>query len=415
MPVFTKPAMSARATRAAGRCGMSYAALLLAAACLMPVCACFADDEAQSPVLIGLDAEFGHNTSTSAQAVQQGLEVAIAEINAAGGVLGGRQLALVVRDNRSITARGIDNLRELASINELVAVFGGKFSPIYVESLPVAHALGMLLMNPWGAADVITDHGYRPSYTFRLSLKDSWAAPVMLRFAKRRYDAERVGVLLPNTAWGRSNQAAIRHAASPAGVGVTGERWYNWGDRSLLESYRALQRSGADAIVLVANEAEGSLLVREIAELPASERLPVVAHWGVTGGDFAALAGEALQRVELSVVQTYSFIGRTDPIAERVLGALRERYGIADAESIKSPVGVAHAYDLMHLLARAIDAAGSTERAAVRDALERLGPYQGLIKRYERPFTARRHDALSPDNVFMARYTADDRLIPIAD
>lgn len=415
MSHLTKPAPPMPAMRARVRSGVSVVALVLACACALVMGAGLAADIERAPVLIGLDAEFGHRTSTSAQAVQQGIEIAIGEINAAGGVLGGRPLELVTRDNRSITARGIDNLRELAALPDLVAVFGGKFSPIYVESLPVAHELGIPLMNPWGAADVITDHGYRPSYTFRLSLKDSWAAPVMLRFAKQEYGARRIGLLLPNTAWGRSNQVAIRRAAAPAGVGVIGERWYNWGDRSLLEPYRSLLLKGADTIVLVANEAEGSLLVREIAGLPARERLPVVAHWGVTGGDFAALAGKALQEIDFSVVQTYSFIGRTDPVAERVLQALRARYGIADAESIKSPVGVAHAYDLMHLLARAIDGAGSTDRAAVRDALERLGPYQGLVKFYERPFTPQRHDALSPEDVSMARYTADDRLIPIED
>ena len=45
--------------------------------------------------------------------VQQGIEVAIDEINRAGGVLGGRKLALMTTDNRSITAVGLDNLRKL--------------------------------------------------------------------------------------------------------------------------------------------------------------------------------------------------------------------------------------------------------------------------------------------------------------
>ena len=74
---------------------------------------------------------------------------------------------------------------------------------------------------------------------------------------------------------------------------------------------------------------------------------------------------------------------------------------------------MAHAYDLMHLLARAIDKAGSTDRAKVRDALEKLGPYDGLVRRYSAPFAADRHDALSPAQIFFARYTPDDRLIPI--
>ena len=81
---------------------------------------------------------------------------------------------------------------------------------------------------------------------------------------------------------------------------------------------------------------------------------------------------------------------------------------------IKSPVGIAHAYDLTHLLARAIEKAGSTDRRKVRDAMENLGPYEGLVRKYTKPFDARRHDALSAENVFFARYQANEKLIPVA-
>ena len=368
---------------------------------------------AAGPVRIGLDAEFGVKTSTSAQAVQQGLQIAIQEINQAGGVLGGRKLELVTRDNRSVTAIGVDNLRELAAQPDLVAVFGGKYSPIYMEVLPVAHELGVLLMDPWGSADGVTDHQLRPSFSFRLSLKDAWAAPAFLRFAREQHHATRVGVILPNTAWGRSNSAALEKASGPAGVSLVGQRWYNWGDASLMQQYGELRAAGAQAIVIVANEIEGALLVREVAALPASQRLPLISHWGITGGEFARLAGPALDQVDFAVIQTYSFVGQRGPVASRVLAALKRDHGVESAEAVKSPVGVAHAYDLMHLLARAIDKAGSTDRSKVRDALERLGPYDGLVRRYTQPFAPDRHDALSPAQIFFARYTADDRLLPI--
>lgn len=368
---------------------------------------------ASGPVRIGLDAEFGHKTSTSAQAVQQGIEIAIDEINRSGGVLGGRKLELVTRDNRSVTAIGVDNFRELATLPDLVAVFGGKFSPVYVECVPVAHELGLPLMDPWGSADGITDHSFKPSYTFRLSLKDAWAGPAFVAFARQKHSADRIGVLLPNTAWGRSNAAAISKAAAAAGVVIVAQRWYNWGDDSLLAPYQEARLAGARAIVLVANETEGAVLVKEIAGLPQAQRLPVISHWGVTGGDFARMTGGALHEVDFAVIQTFSFVGNRSPAAQRVLAALKARYGVPSAEAVRSPVGVAHAYDLMHLLAKAIDTAGSTDRRKIRDALERLGPHDGLVQRYARPFSAERHDALSPDRIFFARYTADDQLIPI--
>lgn len=367
---------------------------------------------AAEPIRLGLDAEFGHKTSTSAQAVQMGMQIAIDEINAAGGLLGGRQLELVTRDNRSIPAIGVDNLRELAALPNLVAVFGGKFSPVVQEWLPVAHELGLPIFATWSSADSITDHDHVPSWSFRLSLKDAWAAPVMLRHAREEKRASRVGVFLPNTVWGRSNSAALRKAAPALGVQIVAERWYNWGDTDLQPQLRELIAADAQAIVLVANEVEGALFVREMAALPQAQRLPIVSHWGVTGGRFAERAGDALERVDFAVIQTYSFIGDTSPAALRVMAALK-RHGITRAEDVKSPVGVAHAYDLVHLLAQAIRKAGSSERAKVRSALEQLGPYAGLVRRYTRPFTPQNHDALSIDQAFMARFTADDHLIPL--
>jgi len=369
---------------------------------------------AAEPILLGLDAEFGHKTSTSAQAVQQGMEIAIAEINAAGGLLGGRKLELVTRDNRSIPAIAVDDLRELAALPNLVGVFGAKFSPVVLEWIPVAQELGIPIFAPWSSANPITDHDRKPNWIFRLSLKDDWAAPAMLRFARDQKKAQRLGVLLPNTGWGRSNSAALTKAAPALGVQVVGERWYNWGDRTLMPQFQELRAAGAQAIVLVANEAEGAIFIKEMASLPEAQRLPIVSHWGVTGGKFAEIAGAALDLVDFSVVQTYSFVGDHSPAALRVLAVLKVKYGVAQADRVVSPVGVAHAYDLTHLVARAIQKAGSTERVKVRAALEQLGPYDGLVRRYTKPFTGERHDALSPDQVFMAHYTADDRLIPIS-
>ncbi len=368
---------------------------------------------AAEPILLGLDAEFGHKTSTSAQSVRQGMEIAIDEINAAGGLLGGRKLELVVRDNRSIPAIGADNLRELAAMPNMVGVFGGKFSPVVQEWVPVAHQIGIPIFATWSSANSITDHEYKPSWSFRLSLKDAWAAPAMLRYARDVRKVRKVGVLVPNTVWGRSNSASLRGSAPALGMTVVGERWYNWGDTTLKPQLQELLAAGAQAIVLIANEVEGSIFVREMADLPAAQRVPIVSHWGITGGMFTEMSGSALEEVEIAVVQTYSFVGDDSPAAQRVLAALKQKYGIDRAENVKGPVGVAHAYDLVHLVALAISKAGSTDRGRVRDALEHLGSHQGLVRRYLRPFTPQNHDALSAEQVFMARYASGDRLIPV--
>jgi branched-chain amino acid transport system substrate-binding protein len=364
-----------------------------------------------APVLVGLDLEFGHTTSTSDDAIKLGAEVAVAEVNARGGVLGGRPLALVERDHRSNPARGVEDLRELAALPDLVAVLGGKFSPVFMEQLPVARELSVILLDPWAAADDVID-GQPGSFAFRLSLKDSWAMPALLAHA-RALGVKRVGLLLNLTAWGRSNERAARAALDrPSALTLAGVEWFSRGDPTLLPGYQALRAAGAQAVVLVANEAEGAVLVREVAALPGDQRLPLLSHWGITGGDFPRLCGPALRQVDLVVVQTFSFEGNRSPRARAVLQAAR-RSGAGAADALKSPVGLAQAYDLVQILARAVELAGSTDRRLVRDALERVRYDDGLVRRYGQPFTPARHEALGPEDLFLARW--DDRgvLVPV--
>ncbi|WP_372400426.1 ABC transporter substrate-binding protein [Azospirillum sp. HJ39] len=384
--------------------------LLLALAWAAPATATSPDG--REPVILALDGEFGLSNSTSAEAIERGILTAIDEINREGGVLGGRPLALVTREHRSISARGIKNIRELATIPDLVAVFGGRFSPVVIEELPVLEQTRTLFLAPWSSADAIVDNGMRPNYIFRLSLRDSLAMPFLLARAADR-GVTRVGLLLTNTAWGRSNlEAANRHLVAHRVPDVVGTAWYNWRDRSLIDKYEALAAAGAQAIVLVANDDEAAVLVREMAALPPERRLPILSHWGVTGGDFVGQAGPALKSVDFSVIQTVSPFNIPRDRLAPVLQTAGRLFGIHRPEDIVSPVGFLHAYDLTRIVALAIDRAGTTDRAAVRDALEQVGPYRGVIRDFDRPFAPGRHEALGADDLLMARFRADGVLVP---
>jgi branched-chain amino acid transport system substrate-binding protein len=371
---------------------------------------CLAGAESSS-VKLGLDAEFSLDNSISAQAIELGMKVAIAEINAAGGVLGGRPLELVTRDHGSIPARGIRNIREFAQMPDLVAVFGGRFSPVLLEEMPVLKETRTLMLAPWSSADPIIDNDMKPNYMFRLSLRDSLAMPKMLRTVAER-GFSRVGLLLTNTGWGRSNStAADGYAEKNPLPRIVHKAWYNFKDTSLIDKYDTLVKAGAQAIILVANDDEAAILVKEVAALPAEQRLPILSHWGVAGGEFVKQAGPALEQVDFTIIQTFSFF-KADPKALDKFFAVARQFGVNKPEDVRAPTGVAHAYDLTHILALAINQAGSTDRARVRDALEKVKNYRGLIKNYPQPFTATRHEALGSDELLMTRFRKDGVLVP---
>ena len=298
---------------------------------------------------------------------------------------------------------------------DLVAVFGGRFSPVIIEELPVLTATRTLFLAPWSSADGITDNDMSPNYVYRLSLRDSLAMPKLLQTARKR-GLRKVGLLLTNTSWGRSNLAAAeKYADAHRDITIVQTAWYNWRDQTLVAKYKALRNAGAQVIVLVANDDEAAVLVREVAALPKSERMPILSHWGVTGGEFVRQAGPALHQVDFSIIQTFSFFRADKKPLERFMRSLATVSPIRRIEDIQGPVGVAHAYDLMHILAKAIDLAGSTDRKAVRDALEKVRSHRGLVKHYAPPFTPARHEALGTRELLIARYRADGVLVPTDD
>ena len=156
------------------------------------------------------------------------------------------------------------------------------------------------------------------------------------------------------------------------------------------------------------------ILCREVAALPEDQRIPIISHWGVTGGNFASLVKSDLDKIDFSVVQTFSFFLSDPQMVNRVMEVYQRLFGISRPEEVESPVGVGHAYDLTHLLAQAIQSAGTVERSAVRDALEQVSNYRGLVKHFTQPFTPTNHDALGIEDIFMARYrSSDGAIIPI--
>lgn len=383
------------------------------------VCACCTQAFAQSPahaqpapVWIGFDDAYGLKTNTSAIAIEWGIQAAMQEINANGGVLNGRPLKLVTTDNKGISARGKDNFVQLAGTKDLVAVLTGKFSPISVEMLPEAHRLKVPLISVWGSADPITDHAHKPSYSFRVSLKDDWGVEAMMRRLSTKYKVRQACAILPNTSWGRSAEKVIQEKSGRQTTLFAVVRWYNWGDTSLKDHYKACLDSRTQGLMFVGNEKEGALLVKEMAAQAPAMRMPVVAHWGAVGGTLHEMVNAELSMVNIDFIQTFTFINNKRPRAVFLADWILKNNGLNSAHDIPSPVGAAHAYDTVHLLAKAIDTAKTTSPPKIRDALEKLPAFHGAVRHYPQPFTAQRHDALDKSQVLFVKLTPSGQLIP---
>ncbi|MGZ0188767.1 MAG: ABC transporter substrate-binding protein [Alphaproteobacteria bacterium] len=380
--------------------------------CVLAASSTLSAAETSNPIVIGLDAAMSGDDAQGGEAIRRGALVAIEEINAEGGVLG-RKFSIVVKNHRANPARGIDNIDDFAKVKDLVAVIGGVHTPVAMAELKAIHRHGIIYLGPWAAGTPIVANGYEPNFVFRVSVRDEHAGGFLIAAARDR-GFKRPGLLLWRTGWGRSNEKAMNAAMQDIGMSLAGIEWFNSGERDMTRQVKALKAKGADVVMLVANSTEGITAINSIAQLPQVIRPPVISHWGITGGNFFEKAKADIAVTDLSFLQTFSFFEppfpeRAKPVYQRYCAL----FGPCTSESdVLSPVGVAHAYDLVHLLRAAIIKAGSVNRPEVRDALEMLGPLEGLMRNYDPPFTEARHDALDARGFRLSRFDANGVIVP---
>ena len=365
-------------------------------------------EASQEPIKIGLVAALTGKSALSGEAISRGLNIAIDEVNAAEGVLGGRPLELVSRDDESDPAKGVAAARELIEQEDVAVVFGGLDSPVSLAMLPVFQELQTPYMGVWAAATGITRNDFDPNYAFRVSANDNIVDKFLLRYAKDKYNVDRVGLMLINNPWGESNQAGFEEWAEEYNIEIAGIEKFNEEDNDVTAQLTRLKNSGAEALMLVANAAPAAQVMRSLTRI--NWDVPIISHWGISGGRFPELAGDIANKVEF--VQTYSFFDEQSQTGQKVLNKLDEKYQLKEPSEILAPVGTANAYDALMLTTKAIDQAGSTEGTEIREALLNLPQHEGLIKTYNQPFSADNYDALNEDDYIMVRWDGN-KIVPV--
>ncbi|GLS53831.1 ABC transporter substrate-binding protein [Methylobacterium gregans] len=393
-PVAARP--SRRLTRR-----LALGSLLSGAACLSPFLGPFLGPvRAAEPVRIGLVTALSGQSAKSGEAISRGIGLAIDEINKGGGVLG-RPLELVARDDEANPSKGVLAARELIQRAGVVALIGGLDTPVSMAIVPIANQMKVPFMGPWAAGTGITRNGAADNYAFRVSAVDALVDEALVAYAQKTYGAKKPGAILVNNAWGESNQQGLVAALKAAGLPSAGIEKYEASDLDMVPQLSRLREAGADALFLVGNVGPSAQVVKSLDRMGWD--VPVISHWGPAGGRFDELAGPGAARVHF--VQTFTFAGNENPKAKAVLEALKAKYpAIKSMADVTPAVGIANAYDATHLIALAIQAAGSTEGPKLRDGFYKVATYPGLIKTYETPFAPGRHDALGPADYVFSRF-----------
>lgn len=357
--------------------------------------------------VIGVNADLSLGGATAGQAILLGVKLAVEEINEAGGLLG-NPVRIEARDHGGIVLRGIENVKELGGMSNVIAVIGGMHSNVILSEVEVIHSKKIPYLIPWASADELVDNKKKPNFIFRLGGRDHYVGEFLVGEALKH--GKRIGLLLESTVWGRSNLKALKKALARRKIQPVAVEWIDRADTNVTVQISALQRNNPDVVIMALNAPEGALAVNTMAERGTPFR--VLSHWGVAHENFFTLASSSLKKVKVEFFQPFSFLIHGNRKKDALLNQLKQILPHAKSGKIDAASGIAHAYDLTHMLAAAIRKSKSAERKTIRDTLEALPDFEGVSCSLQPPFTPQRHEAIDRRCFFLAQFSSDGRVVP---
>lgn len=304
---------------------------------------------AQDTIKIANIVEMSGPGTTSGVMFKNGVEMAIKEINAAGGILG-KKITYTSEDTQSNpgVAKG---LAQKAVDNNVFAIFG----PVYSGSIMVSMAeskRGEVPNFTGGEAASITQQGN--PYVFRTSFGQSVSFPKVARYLTAK--SKKLAVLYVNNDFGKGGQATIKQLLANSGTQIVTEISTEAGQVDFSAAVIQAKQSGADALFAYTNEEESARLLRELRKQGWNK--PVIGETVLTSAKVVELAGEAANGA-------LAHVGLT--VEAPQLQAWGKKYQ-AQFNSVSDHNGV-KGYTGMYVLKAAIEKAGKLDRKAAAAAI----------------------------------------------
>jgi branched-chain amino acid transport system substrate-binding protein len=344
---------------------------------------------------IGASWELTGPLAHSGFALRVAVETALAEINAAGGVLG-QQIRLVAYDDVGEPARAVDNARRIGERDNCVVMMGGFRTPNAIALREPLDEMGLPWVGVVSAGTQVVEHpNGRNQWMFRVSMKDRWVAPFLVTAARARSRSGKIGLMYEGTGWGQGAVPDVTAAMRAVNMPIAATETFNIADTDMTAQLTRMRDAGVDTVIFYGVDREAANIVRSMDRLGYKPQ--IISAWGI-GVQFAQTAGPLAEGV--IVAGTYTWMGQLPPRAQAVLAGMQQRFPqIRTPADLLMPSGTANAYDAVYIIAEALKLAGRYDRTAFRDAMFRVN-YQGIVANYAPAFerTQERMDAILPSS-----------------
>jgi branched-chain amino acid transport system substrate-binding protein len=300
--------------------------------------------------LTGKEAAFG-------QSSHKGTELAVEELNKAGGVLG-KKIEHLVEDNRSQAGESATIVKKFISRDKVVAVLGEVASGRSLEAAPICQQAGVPMVSPSSTNPKVTEVG---DFVFRVCFTDPFQGKLMADFAAKTLKVRKVAILSDvASAYSVGLAEFFRQGFGATGGQIVVEQKFSGGDKDFKAQLTAIKAAGAEAIFVPGYYNEAGLIVAQARQLGIN--VPLFGGDGWEAPELIQIAGG--QALENTFYSTHYSPESTDPKVQAFVKAFQGKFN-GEVPDAMAALG----YDSAMVLADAIKRAGSTEGAKVRDAL----------------------------------------------
>ncbi|WP_374517052.1 ABC transporter substrate-binding protein [Undibacterium squillarum] len=347
---------------------------------------------AADPIRIGVSGPLTGGSAPMGVSMRDGVKLAVAEINAKGGLLG-RQIQLVERDDEAKNERGVQVAQELINKEKVAATVGYINTGVALASQRFYQEAKIPVMNNVATGSVITKQFLPPehkeNYVFRVSANDTIQSAMIVEEAVGKRKLTKVAILADSTNYGQLGREDLEKALSAKGMKAVTVEKFNIKDVDMTPQLLKAKQAGAQAVLTYGIGPELAQIANGMEKL--NWKVPMIGSWTLSMANFLDNAGKNGNGATMP--QTFIQDPNT-PKRKAFIEAYQKAYKV---ERIPSPVSAAQGYDSVYLLAAAIRQAGTTDGVKVREALENLNEkVEGVVTTYVKPYSHDDHEAIKP-------------------
>ncbi len=323
---------------------------------------------------------------------KNGIELAISEINAKGGV-NGKQVVLISEDDEGSPEKTVNAFKKLTSKDKVKIVIGSLTSGCTAAITTLAQNQKILLIAPAATMESITDAG---NYVFRACFIDPFQGTVGGKFAAEILDSKRAAVLYDtDNDYSVGLYENFKKSFVANGGSMVAEESYTTGDVDFNAQITKIKSANPDVVYLPDYYATVSLIAKQLRAQDI--------HTPIVGADgWGGLVDNAGDEVLNGFYSDHYAADSTDDIVVSFVNAYKDRYK-------STPVSFAAlGYDCVYILKDAMERAGSEEASIVRNEVEKTN---GAYVTGQLTFDAKRNPIKSA--VMMEIVKQDSVLTPV--